>query len=71
MEVSDNQLRHLRMLDRVTDALRVTGGLLIVFVAGFLFLRADEWTRGYLTSWLGLLAGCGIIAGLIAVLTLG
>ncbi len=70
MEVSEDQLRHLRMLDRVTDALRVVGGLLVVCAAAFLFLRADEWTRGYLTSWLGLLAGLGIVAGLIAVLTL-
>lgn len=71
VEVSESQLRDLRKLDRVVDALRVIGGLFVVFAAGFLFLRADEWTRGYLTSWLGLLAVLGVIAGLVAVLAMG
>ena len=36
--------------------------LVIAFaLAGFLFLRADEWTRGYLTTWLALCAA--VLAG--------
>jgi len=69
VEVSDSQVRQLRMHDRLVDALRVVGGLFIVALAGFLFLRADDWSRGYLTSWLGLFAGLGVIAGLVAILT--
>jgi hypothetical protein len=30
--------------------------LAAVALAGFLFLRADEWTKGYLTSWLAIAA---------------
>lgn len=71
VEVTEDQLRHLRMHDRATDALRATGGLLVIFFAGFLFLRADEWTRGYLTSWLGLFAALGVVGGLVAVVAMG
>ena len=69
VELTEPQIRQLRMHDRLVDALRVAGGLFVVCLAGFVFLRADEWSRGYLTSWLGLLAGVGVVAGLVAVLT--
>ena len=39
-------------------------------LAGFLFLRLDEWTKGYLTSWLALGAaalGGGVVAALVFV----
>ncbi len=71
VEVTDDHLRLLRAQDRVSDALRVTGGLLVVCAAAFLFLRADEWSRGYLTSWLGLLAGLFVAAGVVAAMTVG
>lgn len=71
VEMSEPQIRQLRMFDRIVDALRVAAGVFVVALAGFLFLRADDYSRGYLTSWLGLLAGLGVIAGLVAVLTMG
>jgi hypothetical protein len=56
VEVTADQVRELRTQDRVSDALRVLGGLAAVALAGFLFLRADEYTKGYLTSWLAFIA---------------
>jgi hypothetical protein len=40
-----------------------------VALAGFLFLRFDDWTRGYLTSWLAFLAA-GLAGGVAAALFL-
>jgi hypothetical protein len=56
VEVTAEQVREIRSRDRVLFALRVLGGLSTLALAGFLFLRADEWTKGYLTSWLALAA---------------
>jgi hypothetical protein len=56
VEVTANQVRELRSQDRVSAALRVLGVLFALALAAFLFLRADEWTKGYLTSWLALAA---------------
>ncbi|MCI0701572.1 MAG: hypothetical protein L0241_10860 [Planctomycetia bacterium] len=66
VEVTADQVRELRAQERVSASLRILGGLLAVVLAGFLFLRADEWTKGYLTSWLALgaiaLAGGATVA---------
>jgi hypothetical protein len=67
VEVTADQIRELRTRNRVADSLRGLGGLLAVSLAGFFFLRLDEWSKGYLTSWLALAAaalGGGIIAAL-------
>lgn len=61
VEVTADQVRELRTQERVGAALRFLGMLTAVALAGFLFLRADEWTRGYLTSWLAL--GAVALAG--------
>jgi len=61
VEVTADQVRHLRTRDRVGDALRVFAALAVFAVAGFLFLRADEWTKGYLTRWLAM--GAVLLAG--------
>lgn len=70
VEVTADQVRELRAQERVGAAVRVLGVLTAVALTGFLFLRLDEWTRGYLTSWLALgavaLAG-GAAAALIFV----
>jgi hypothetical protein len=70
VEVTADQVRELRAQERVSAGLRVLGLLTAVALAGFLFLRADEWTKGYLTHWLALgavaLAG-GAAAALIFV----
>lgn len=64
IELTAEQVRELRSQDRVIDGLRVLGGVLGVAVFGFLFLRLDEWTKGYLTSWLGV--GAALLAGGVA-----
>ena len=56
MEVTADQVRALRTRDRVGGTLRVFGALAAISLAGFLFLRADEWTKGYLTRWLAVVA---------------
>ncbi len=67
VEVTADQVRELRAQDRVAGGLRVLGVLTAVALAGFLFLRADEWTRGYLTSWLAL-GAVALAAGTAAAL---
>ena len=61
VEVTADQVRELRSPERVAGGLRILGILVAVALAGFLFLRADEWTRGYLTTWLAL--GAAVLAG--------
>jgi len=67
VEVSADQVRDLRTRDRVIDATRLLSILTAVAIVGFLFLRLDEWTGGYLTRWLaiGALAlASGAVVGL-------
>ncbi|MCE9563770.1 MAG: hypothetical protein K8U57_17145 [Planctomycetes bacterium] len=53
-EVTADQVRDLRTRDRVADVTRLLGVLTAAAIAGFLFLRLDEWTGGYLTRWLAI-----------------
>jgi hypothetical protein len=52
IEVTADQIRELRTRDRVGVTLRLFGGVMFIALASFLFLRADDWTKGYLTRWL-------------------
>lgn len=61
VEVTAEQVRELRAQERVGAGVRLVGVFMAIALTGFLFLRADEWTRGYLTSWLAL--GAAILAG--------
>jgi len=61
VEVTAEQVRELRSQERVAAGMRVLGVVVAVALAGFLFLRADEWTKGYLTHWLAL--GAALLAG--------
>jgi hypothetical protein len=54
--LSAEQVRELRSRERVFFGLKVLAGIVAFALAGFLFLRADEWTKGYLTSWLAVAA---------------
>jgi hypothetical protein len=67
VEVTADQVRDLRTRDRVTLAMRVFGGLTIAALAAFLFLRADEFTKGYLTRWLAF-AAVALAGGVVAAL---
>ncbi|MBX9584835.1 MAG: hypothetical protein K2X87_31410 [Gemmataceae bacterium] len=69
VEVSADQVRELRTRARVGSALRVLGVVAGVALAGFLFLRLDEWTKGYLTSWLAF-AAVALAGGVAAALVL-
>ena len=70
VEITGEQVRELRTRNRVTDGLRALGAIAAVSLAGFFFLRLDEWSKGYLTSWLALAAaalGGGIVAAVVFV----
>jgi hypothetical protein len=67
VEVTADQVRELRAQERVSTGLRVLGVLMAIALAGFLFLRADEWTKGYLTHWLAL-GAVGLAGGAAAAL---
>jgi len=54
VEVSADQVRELRTHNRVAESLVVVAGLTALALAGFLFLRLDEWSKGYLTRWLAI-----------------
>ena len=56
VEMTADQVRELRIQDRVGSTLRLFGVVIAVAMAGFLFLRLDEWSKGYLTSWLAVIA---------------
>jgi hypothetical protein len=58
IEVTAEQIRDLRTRDRVANTLRILVGVAVMSLACFLFLRADEWTKGYMTRWLA----CGAVA---------
>jgi len=57
LEVTADQIRELHMRDRVAILFKALAALSCVALASFLFLRADEWTKGYLTRWLA----CGAV----------
>lgn len=67
--VTEHQIREMRTRDRLAAALRMLGIAAAVALAGFLFLRLDEWSKGYLTSWLAVaaaaLAGGAVVAVLL------
>lgn len=69
VEMTADQVRELRMQDRLGSALRVFGMITAVSLAGFLFLRIDEWSKGYLTSWLAFIA-MALVGGAVAALVL-
>ncbi len=67
VEVTADKVREFRTQERVAGGLRILGVLTAVALAGLLFLRADEWTRGYLTSWLAL-GAAALVGGTAAAL---
>ena len=67
VEVTAEQVRDLRTQERLSGAIRGVIGLGVLAFAGFLFLRLDDWTKGYLTSWLAFVAA-GLVGGIAAAL---
>jgi hypothetical protein len=56
VEVSASQVRELRTRDRLGTSLRMLVVISFAALLGYLFLQADEWTKGYLTRWLAFIA---------------
>lgn len=70
MEASAEQVRAIRGRERLAGALKLFGLVAVAAAVGFGFLRLDEWSQGYLTSWLAFiaaaLAGGTVVAFLFA-----
>lgn len=56
LEASAEQVREIRGRERVAAALKGFGLLALAAGIGFVFLRVDAWSQGYLTSWLAFIA---------------
>jgi hypothetical protein len=54
LELTEDQVQKLRSSDRVTTGFRGAAMLFALILAIYGFLRLDEWTKGYLTTWIGL-----------------
>lgn len=70
IRVTADQVRELRTQDRIEDALRAVGIVVAAALAAFLFLRLDEWTKGYLTSRLAvaaILLAAGVTAAAVLI----
>jgi hypothetical protein len=61
LELSEEHVQKLRSAERVTDAFRVAALAFALVAALYGFLRLDQWTKGYLTLWLGLGAGAAVV----------
>lgn len=68
VELTDANVQHLRAGERVSDGLKGGAVVLAVIAAVFGFLRLDNWSKGYLTTWLGF--GALALAGAAAFLVL-
>ena len=70
LEATAEQVREIRGRDRVAGSLKLFGLLAAAAAVGFVFLRVDAWSQGYLTSWLSFiaaaLAGGAVVAYLFA-----
>jgi hypothetical protein len=70
LEATAEQVREVRGRERVAAALKLFGLLAAAAGVGFVFLRLDAWSQGYLTSWLAFvaatLAGGAVAAYLFA-----
>jgi hypothetical protein len=69
VQVSEEQIRHLRAGQRLDSAWGVGMVSLVVVAALFGFLRLDAWTRGYLTTGLAL-SMAAVAGGAVALLFL-
>jgi hypothetical protein len=59
-------VRSLRNEERIVETAWVIGGATLLLAVVALFLRVEEWTKGFLTRWL--ILGAVGVAALIAVL---
>jgi hypothetical protein len=67
LELTEHQVQQLRATERVTTAFRVGGVLFALIAAAYAFLRLDQWTKGYLTTWLGVGAAAVVLVVAVVV----
>lgn len=65
VELRPYHVHSLRSRDRTVSGLWLLGGGLAILGVVAIFLRIDEWTKGFLTRWL-VAVGIAIIGALIA-----
>jgi hypothetical protein len=63
--------RDRRVQERMVWLGKILAGLVVVFAAGGLYFRLDDWTKGYYTTWLrlatvGFVGTCALLLLLIA-----
>ncbi len=68
IEVSEDQIRHLRAEQRLLQTGTVGGAILILAGVLYGFLRLDAFTKGYLTGGLGAIAVFGAVLVFVGVL---
>ncbi|HEX4608424.1 MAG TPA: hypothetical protein VH092_09480, partial [Urbifossiella sp.] len=56
LEATAEQVREIRGRERMAGTLKLFGLLAAAAAIGFVFLRVDAWSQGYLTSWLAFIA---------------
>lgn len=66
VEVSDDQVRQLRSVGRLEKTGLFAAGAFVLVLGLFGFLRLDGWTKGYLTTVIGV----GIAAAVVAAMAL-
>lgn len=59
--------RDARVQERMIWLGKITAGLIVLLVAATGYLRLDDYTKGYFTTWLLLGVGAVVICGLVAV----
>jgi hypothetical protein len=65
LRLTSEHLRSFRKMERTSLSAVAAGLLAVVFLASWLYYRLDEWSKGYLTSWLaiGVVAAGSIVGG--------
>lgn len=66
VEVSDDQVRQLRSVGRLEKTGLFAAGAFVLVLGLFAFLRLDGWTKGYLTTVIGI----GVAAAVVAAMAL-
>lgn len=66
LQLTPTHMRAFRKMERTSLSAIAVGLLAVAFLASWLYYRLDEWSKGYLTSWLaiGLVVAGSIVGGI-------
>jgi len=64
VEVTDDQVRQLRSVSRLEKTGMVSGAAFVLALGLFAFLRLDGWTKGYLTTVIGVAVAAAVLAAM-------